>query len=193
MKIVNFTKQMSASKKQKTIQPIFIGVVGPSGAGKSTLCKALKLSFKKYEHIRLDNYFKHPKFFPKKFGYPNWESPANLKFKVLLRHLKALKLGKTVQTKSFPKRAGVNPKSLTLHPKKYILIEGFLLYLDKELRNYLDIKIYLDILPKLMLKRRAIRFGAEHINEYDTKVAIPEFLRIGVKVIAEAKKIIEQS
>lgn len=39
--------------------------------------------------------------------------------------------------------------------------------------------IYLEVHPKLMLERRAIRFGAEHINDYDIKVAIPEFLKHG--------------
>ena len=31
-----------------------------------------------------------------------------------------------------------------------------------------------------MLKRRAIRFGPSHITDYDTKVAIPEFLKHGI-------------
>ena len=61
----------------------------------------------------------------------------------------------------------------------------------------------------MMLERRAIRFGAEHVNEYDTKVAIPEFLKYGVaqkedadhvidatrkqsEVIREVKEILEQ-
>ena len=43
----------------------------------------------------------------------------------------------------------------------------------------LDVKIYLEIHPEIMLKRRAIRFGANHITDYDTKVAIPEFLKHG--------------
>ena len=55
-----------------------------------------------------------------------------------------------------------------------------MLFKDKKVRDILDVKIYLDIHPKLMLKRRAIRFGSAHINEYDTRIAIPEFLKHGV-------------
>ena len=162
------------------MKTIFIGIVGPSGSGKTTLCKQLKLSNKNHEHIRLDNYFKHPRTFPLKHGFKNWEKPSNIKFDVLLKHLKALRDGKEVHTKSFPKKAGAKPEPITLKPKQVVLIEGFMLFKDKEVRDILDIKIYLEIHPELMLQRRAIRFGASHITDYDTKVAIPEFLKHGV-------------
>lgn len=165
----------------KTKQKIFlVGIVGPSGSGKTTLCKKLKSISKDYEHIRLDNYFKSPKTFPKKGNFRNWELPSNLKFNVLSRHLKLLKSGKEVRTKSFPKKAGAKSEPIILRPKRIILIEGFMLLKNKKIRDMLNIKIYLDIHPEMMLKRRAIRFGAEHINEYDTKVAIPEFLKYGI-------------
>lgn len=187
---------------------VFVGIVGPSGSGKTTLCKELKSLNKDHEHIRLDNYFKSPKIFPKKGGFRNWELPSNLKFDVLLRHLKLLKNGQEVHAKTFPKKAGAKSEPLILKPKRVILVEGFMLFKDKKVRDMLDIKIYLDIHPELMLKRRAIRFGPAHLNEYDTKVAIPEFLKYGItqkkyadyiidatkpqfKVVKEVRKIIE--
>ena len=192
------------------MKTIFIGIVGPSGSGKTTLCKKLRLSDKNYEHVRLDNYFKHPRTFPLKHGFRNWEKQSNLKFDVLLKHLKVLQNGKEVHTKSFPKKAGAKSEPITLKPKPIILIEGFMLFKDKKVRDMLDIKIYLEIHPELMLRRRAIRFGAVHITDYDTKVAIPEFLKHGVtqkryadyvvdatrpqlQVIREVKKIINEN
>ena len=107
---------------------IFIGIVGPSGSGKTTLCKKLKLPNKNYEHIRLDNYFKHPRTFPLKHGFRNWEKPSNLKFNILLEHLKALQGGKIVYTKSFPKKAGAKPKPITLKLLyKHLIKGGFLI------------------------------------------------------------------
>jgi len=175
----------------KNIEHIFIGIVGPSGSGKTTICKKLKSLLKDCEHIRLDNYFKAPKTFPKKGNFRNWELPSNLKFDVLLRHLKLLKNDQIVYTKTFPKKAGAKSKPLILKPKRIILIEGFMLFKDKKVREMLDVKIYLDIHPELMLKRRAIRFGSAHINEYDTKVAIPEFLKYGVTQKKYADHIID--
>ena len=188
---------------------ILIGIVGPSGSGKTTLCKKLKASSKNYEHVRLDNYFKHPRTFPLKNGFRNWEKPSNLKFDILLKHLRTLKNGRVVYTKSFPKKAGAKPEPIILKPKPIILIEGFMLFKNKNLRNMLDVKIYLEIYPELMLRRRAIRFGVNHISDYDIKVAIPEFLKHGVvqkkyadyvvdatkpqsKVIKEVRQIIQK-
>ncbi|MDP3697303.1 MAG: hypothetical protein Q8R55_04740, partial [Candidatus Taylorbacteria bacterium] len=160
-------------------------------SGKTTLCKKLKIISKDHEHIRLDNYFKSPKIFPIKSGFRNWELPSNLKFDILLKHLKSLKNGKEVYTKTFPKKAGGKSKPITLKPKKIVLIEGFMLFKDKKVRDILDLKLYLDVHPELMLKRRAIRFGPSHINDYDTKVAIPEFLKHGVSQKKYADYIID--
>ena len=164
----------------KNNQHIFVGIVGPSGSGKTTLCKKLKAANKEYEHIRLDNYFKHPKTFPLKHGFRNWEKPSNIKFDVLLKHLRALQYGKEIHTRSFPKRKGAKPESIILKSKPIVLIEGFMLFKDKKIRDVLDLKIYLDVYTELMLKRREIRFGPAHISEYDAKVAIPEFLKYGI-------------
>ena len=175
------------------MKTFFIGIVGPSGSGKTTLCKKLKILSMDHEHIRLDNYFKSPKTFPMKEGFRNWERHSNLKFDVLLKHLKSLKNGKEVHAKTFPKKAGAKSKPIVLKPKRIVLIEGFMLFKNKKVRDMLDLKIYLDIHPNLMLKRRAIRFGAAHINNYDTKVAIPEFLKYGVTQKKYADFIIDAS
>ena len=173
-----------------THNPVFIGIVGASGAGKSTLCKKLKRISNQYEHIKLDNYFKHPRTFPRKYGYANWEKPSNIKFDVLLKHVKALARGKIIHTKSFPKK-GDKPKPITLKPKKYILVEGFILLAHKAIRDFLDKRIYLDMPTKFMIKRRALRFGKSRSIDYDTRIAIPEYLKIGLKQKKFADHIID--
>jgi|TARA_B100001964_G_C14192846_1_gene581937 uridine kinase len=157
-----------------------IGIVGPSGSGKTTLVKQLASLSEDVQHIRLDNYFKDPETFPRKEGFLNWERPENLKFDELIAHLKLLKEGKEVHTKTFPKKKGSESKPITLKPKPIVIIEGFMLFKNEEIREILDMKIYLDIPKELMLERRGIRFGEEHVNNYDTKVAIPEFLDYGI-------------
>lgn len=175
----------------KSYKSIFIGIVGPSGSGKSSLCKILEKKSKLYEHIKLDDYFKSPKTFPKKFGFQNWELPSNLKFDKLLSDLRKLKAHKIVKTKDFPKRKGVEPKPITLYPRKYILIEGFMLFKNKKVRDFFDIKIYLDLPKNMIVERRKIRFGQDHLNDYDTKVAIPEFLKYGITQKKYADYIVE--
>ncbi len=169
----------------------FVGIAGPSGSGKTTLCRKLKERYADIEHIRLDDYFKSPKSFPKKFGFKNWEVPTNIKSRVLLRHLKQLQAGRIVHTQTFPKRPGERRYPVVLRPKKIVLVEGFLLFTYADIRNFLDLKIFLDIPARMMLKRRAARFGAAHVGEYDTKVAIPEFLRIGTGQKKKADMVVD--
>jgi len=147
----------------------------------------------KYEHIKLDNYFKDPETFPIMEGFKNWELPSNLKFGELIRDLETLKNGQEVHTKSFPNKKGAEAEPITLKPKQVILIEGFMLFKNPELRDMLDIKIYLDIPTEIMLERRAIRFGADHVNDYDTKVAIPEFLKYGITQKDDADYVVDAS
>lgn len=174
------------------MKSLIVGIVGPSGSGKSTLCKSLKENEPdKYEHIKLDNYFKDPESFPMKEGFRNWELPSNLKFDELIRDLEMLKSGQEVHTKTFPKKAGASPEPLTLTPKPIILIEGFMLFKEPKLKEMIDLKIYLEIHPEKMLERRAIRFGADHITDYDTKVAIPEFLEYGIAQKEEADYVVD--
>jgi uridine kinase len=170
-----------------------IGIVGPSGSGKTTLVKQLASLSEDVQHIRLDNYFKDPETFLKKEGFLNWERPENLKFGELLEHLKLLKEDKEVHTKTFPKKKGGESKPIILKPKPVIIIEGFMLFKDEEIREILDMKIYLDIPTELMLERRGVRFGEEHVNDYDTKVAIPEFLDYGVAQKEEADYVVDAS
>src|SRR4051812_17551800 len=78
-------------------RPFFIGLAGPSGAGKTELGEAMRKELNMIEHIYLDNYFKSPKTFPLREGFLNWELPQNLKYDMLLMHLKQLKKNKTVR------------------------------------------------------------------------------------------------
>ncbi len=162
------------------MERFFIGIVGPSGSGKSTLCELLKEDSELFEHVKLDNYFKPIETFPKKFGFPNWELPSNLKFDELFRDLKKLQAGEIVETRSFPKKKGDQAKQIILYPRKYILVEGFMLFKDQEIRDLLDAKIYIDMPEEMILERRKMRFGQDHVSDYDTKVAIPEFLEYGI-------------
>ena len=66
-----------------------------------------------------------------------------------------------------------------------------MLFKNEKLRDLFDIKIYLDIHPEMMLERRAVRFGADHINDYDIKVAIPEFLEYGITQREEADYVVD--
>lgn len=163
-----------------------IGIAGPSGAGKTTVCSILKSKYDFMEHIRLEDYFKSPETFPQKDGFVNWEVPKNLDFDLLRRHLRILKNGKSVLFKK------ILDGQINLEPKRFIIIEGFVLFRYKRIRDLFNIKIYLDIPPDLITVRRALKFGT-HLKDYDEKVTIPEFFRYGLTQKMYADYVIDGS
>jgi len=160
--------------------PVFIGIAGPSGAGKTTVCHELKERASEFEHVRLDNYLRNPKFFPLKNGFVNWEAVQNIRFHTLLRHLRALAKGKSVRMKVSEKIAGAR-RTVVLRPRRFIVVEGFMTMKRKALRDFFDLKIFMDIPPELIIARRKKRYGQGYFEEYDREVVIPEFLRNGTQ------------
>lgn len=167
-------------RSQDMTKPIFIGIAGSSGSGKTTAAWDLRISSKDIEHVRLDNYLKHPRAFPQKDGFKNWESPSNIKFDLLLKHLKMLERGKKVKI-TIPAAISKKRSVLTIHPKRVVIVEGFVLFTDKRVRDFFDVRIFFDLPVQLIPKRRKKRQRENYDPEYDRKVTIPEYLKYGLK------------
>jgi uridine kinase len=160
-----------------------IGIAGPSGAGKTTLSHYLASSFKdEFCHVRQDDYLKDPSEFPMKGKFRNWETPSNYMFDVLARHLLNLRQGRSLAHRTFDQDGSMR-LDYEIEPKDCVLLEGSLILTDERIRGMVDLKIYLDIPPDLMVSRRAERartMGWDFdLTEYDREVTIPEFQRHG--------------
>lgn len=161
-------------------KPIFVGVAGGSGSGKSTLCVSL---CKKYPEIfslmHLDDKFVPKDQAPTIHGFTNWDCPEALRFDDLYRELLDLKEGRsvTVKTKSElynPEytRESNNRIEVTIHPTPIVLVEGYLLFADENIRSILDHEIFLSIPIEESLKRRSGNKFAPDLG-YIEKVLIP--------------------
>jgi uridine kinase len=171
---------------------IFIGLAGPSGAGKTTVSNYLATYFgDDFEHIRQDDYLKDPGTFPVIGQFRNWEHPYNYKFDLIYEHIKKLKQGEEVSSKTFAWRENESMHEFVLKPKKFILVEGSLILTNEDLSSSFDKKIYLEIPSSLILERRAKRMGQQHHPEYDINVTIPEFERHGMMQKISADYIVD--
>ena len=76
----------------------------------------------------------------------------------MIKHLKALKSGKTIEgpTYDYSKHNRAKEK-VTLRPTKIILVEGILVLENKKLRDLLDIKIFVEADADERILRRVIR------------------------------------
>lgn len=160
---------------------IFVGICGPSNSGKSSLCEALT---KKYhaEWVEVDHYLKDKKEIPFTGKYRNWELPQNHKFDMLFKDLKKLSQGKIINHPIYSFKKGKIKGYRQIKPKKIIFVEGFYLFSDKNIRELLNIKIYLNIPIKEFLKRRICTEEKYEWTqkEYLNKIVIPMYKKYGI-------------
>jgi len=165
----------------KKIIPIIIGISGRSCSGKSTVVKELEEKYRgDFLHINQDKFFK--------IRADNWESPESLRFDRLIYSLKKLKKG---QTTHIPSHRWTEVFDREIKPHKIILVEGYLLFVNKELNKIFDKKIWVEVSDLNILYRRTKRDNTSKNIDYTYEVVIPESKKYEKKQQEEADIIID--
>jgi len=127
---------------------LVIGIAGGSGSGKTTVVKALtKRLNEKVVVIPQDSYYKDSSHLPMEERQQiNFDHPDAIDFKLLCEQLKQLKEGKSIEQPvySYITCSRSKTETVTVEPAEVIIVEGILVFTCKELRNQLDIKIFVD-------------------------------------------------
>jgi uridine kinase len=128
--------------------PFIIGIAGGTGSGKTTVTKKILERFPPpmITHIAHDSYYKdvtvHGDCDPSSV---NFDNPDALETALLIRHLQELRDGKPVCVPQYDfsthRRTGT---SKPVGPSPVILVEGILLFADPLLREYFDLKVFVD-------------------------------------------------
>ena len=75
----------------------------------------------------------------------NYDEPASIEWDLLCRQLKELKEGKDVEMPTYDFLTCSRLKeTTTLHPREVVVVEGILVLTDKELRDMMDVKVFVD-------------------------------------------------
>ena len=137
-----------------------IGVAGGTGSGKSTLVKRLQEAFKdEVATICHDYYYKaHPELTYEERTKLNYDHPKAFDTDMMVEHIKALKNNVPVERPvySFVEHNRTEEKVL-VKPSKVIIVDGILIFENKELRDLMDIKVYVDTDADIRLARRILR------------------------------------
>ena len=128
---------------------LVIGIAGGSGSGKTTVVKAItdKLSEDKVVVIPQDSYYKDSSdLSDEEKRNHNFDHPDAIEWVLLCEQLKALKEGKSVEQPIYSFISCTRSKTETKHvePAEIIIIEGILIFTCPELRDQMDIKIFVD-------------------------------------------------
>ena len=128
--------------------------------GKSTLAENIKKEFENnITMLSHDYYYKdHPDLPLEERAKLNYDHPDSIETSLLIEHLKKLKNGEIIYR---PEYSFVNHQrektTVEVVPKKVIILDGILIFENKELRNMMDIKIFVDTDADIRFIRRLLR------------------------------------
>ena len=127
---------------------LVIGIAGGTGSGKTTVVRKIIESLPEGEVsvIPQDCYYKNNPHIPLEERLKmNYDEPASIEWTLLTKHLRELKEGKTVQMPTYDFITCSRQKeTITLKPTHVVVVEGILVLTDKELRDMLDVKVFVD-------------------------------------------------
>ncbi|MCC8018507.1 MAG: uridine kinase [Rikenellaceae bacterium] len=154
-----------------------IGVAGGTGSGKSTLVKRLQEAFKGDDVVTLshDFYYKnYPDLTFEERTKLNYDHPQSFDTDMIVDHVNMLKSGIPVERPvySFVEHARLD-ETVRVMPSKVLIVEGILIFDHRELRELMDMKVFVDTDADLRLSRRLLRDVVERgrtmesvVNQY---------------------------
>ncbi len=159
---------------------IVIGIAGGTCSGKSTLINRIKKEFdEKITMISHDYYYKAHDDMPfEERCKLNYDHPDSFETDLMLQHIEMLKNWQSIDVPIYDYTIhNRSKKTMKLTPSKVIIIEGILIFENKELRNMCDIKVFVDADADVRIIRRILRDAEERgrslesvINQYTTTV-----------------------
>ena len=151
---------MSSEKNRPTI----VGIAGGSASGKTTIVNRIKESFgDDILVISHDSYYKaNDDLSYEERSRLNYDHPASFDTERMIADVKKLINGEEIDIPVYDYTVH-NRSDQTIHvkPKKVIIVEGILILENKELRDLMDIKVFVDTDADERLIRRIERDTAE--------------------------------
>ncbi len=127
---------------------LIVGIAGGTGSGKTTVVKKIINRLPKGEVAVLpqDSYYKDNGHLPLEERQEiNFDHPAAVEFKLLIEHLKQLKQGISIEQPIYSYLTCTRQdETINVQPKHVVIVEGILCLTNKELRNLMTVKVYVD-------------------------------------------------
>lgn len=161
---------------------IVIGIAGGTGSGKTTLINRIKREFNdEITILSHDFYYRENSHLPlEERAKLNYDHPNSFETGLMVEHIKQLKEGKPIARPVYDFVIhNRKPETVRVEPAKVIIVEGILIFENKELLDLFDIKVFIDTDPDVRIIRRILRDVRERgrsldsvINQYLTTVKL---------------------
>ena len=139
---------------------LVLGIAGGSGSGKTTLMNNIVSRFS--EDITVlshDSYYKrHDDMTYEERCQLNYDEPAALETDLMVRHLDLLRRGQAIDCPVYDFTVHNRSDSVVrIEPSRIIIVEGILIFENEDLRDLMDIRIFVDTDADIRLCRRVKR------------------------------------
>ncbi|KAA3643490.1 MAG: uridine kinase [Chloroflexi bacterium] len=161
--------------------PLVIGVAGGTGSGKTTIANVIleRVGPEQVAYLPHDAYYKDLSGLPdKQRKAVNFDHPNSLDNELMRDHIRALKRGETIYLPVYDFTTDSRTEeTIPVGPQPVIVVEGILIFAEPELRDEMDIKIFVDTDADVRFIRRLQRDIAERgrtvesvIHQYQSTV-----------------------
>lgn len=125
---------------------LVIGIAGGTGSGKTTVVNKIlqQLNAEGVNVLSQDNYYHDNQHLTlQERESLNYDHPKSIDFDLLLKHVKALKKGESIEQPVYSfvthSRTGDH---ITIEPKNVLIVEGILVLTNAELLKEFDLKVF---------------------------------------------------
>ncbi len=158
------------------MKPILIGIAGGSASGKSSIAQRLKNEYSLTNSvviIRQDDYYKDQSHLTMEERVKtNYDHPLAFDNELLIQHLNALMNGETIEKPTYDYTVHNRSEiTETIKPCDVIVLEGLFVLESENLRDLLDMKIFVDTDADIRFIRRMVRDVKERGRSLDSVVS----------------------
>lgn len=140
---------------------VIIGVAGGTGSGKTTVSRRILDAVGDHHiaYLQHDSYYRDNRHLaPEERAQLNYDHPASLETELLIEHLHQLRRGEAVNVPIYDFGSHTRrQESRRVEPAQIVLVEGILILAEKELRELMDIRIFVDTDADIRFIRRLQR------------------------------------
>jgi phosphoribulokinase len=126
-------------------RPIVLGIVGDSAAGKTTISRGLTqlLGAERVTHICADDYHKYDRIERARLKITPLHPDCNY-LDILELHLERAHYGQVMLKPVYDHRTGSLVRPEYVHPREFVIVEGLLGFHTSAMRQFYDVKVFLD-------------------------------------------------
>ena len=150
-----------------------IGIAGGTGSGKTTITRRIVREFGgDVAVLHHDSYYRAHDDLPyAERAKLNYDHPNAFETDLMLSHVRALKRGESIQCPVYDFTAhNRSRETVTVKPARVLVIEGILIFAERELCKEMDIKLFVDTDADVRILRRIVRDVRDRGRSLDSVV-----------------------